>query len=75
MIIRANESKLMTRLKGKNITLKNAKTLLEGTISGKINEKKARGMYNDTAEDVYKLNKLKPTGSRKKIFPTFKQLE
>ena len=32
-------------------------------------------MYNDIAEDVNKLNKLKPTESRKKILPIFKQLE
>ena len=41
VITRANESKLMTRLEGKNITLKNAEKLLEGMISGKINKKKA----------------------------------
>ena len=44
-------------------------------ISGKINKKKARDMYNDIAEDVNKLNKLKPTESRKKMLRIFKQLE
>ena len=44
-------------------------------ISGKINKKKTKDMYNDIAEDLNKLNKLKPTGSRKKILPIFKQLE
>ena len=29
-------------------------------------------MYNDIAEDVNKLNKLKLTGYRKKILPIFK---
>ena len=32
-------------------------------------------MYNDIAEDVNKLNKLKPTESRKKMLPIIKQLE
>ena len=44
-------------------------------ISGKINKKKTKDMYNDIAEDLNKLNKLKPTGSRKKILAIFKQLE
>ena len=72
MVTRANESKLMTRLEKRNITLKNAEKLLEGIISGKINKKKAKDMYNDIAEDVNKLNKLKPTES---MLPIFKQLE
>ena len=71
VITKANESKLMSRLERKNITLKNAGKLLEGIISGKINKKKARGMYNDIAEDVNKYNKLKPTESRKKMLPIF----
>ena len=32
-------------------------------------------MYNDIAEDINKLRKLKPTESRKKMLPIFKQLE
>ena len=32
-------------------------------------------MYNDIAEDVNKLNKLKPRESRKKMLPILKQLE
>ena len=75
VITRANESKLMTRLEKRNIALKNAEKLLEGIISGKINKKKATDMYNDIAEDVNKLNKLKPTESRKKMLPIFEQLE
>ena len=66
MITKANESKLMTRLGGKNIILKNAEELLEGMINGKIIKRKARGRYNYIAENVNKLNKLKPTESRKK---------
>ena len=67
--------KSMTRLEKRNISLKNAEKLLEGIISGKINKTKAKDMYNDIAEDVYKLNKLKPTESRRKVLPIFKQLE
>ena len=66
VITRANESKLMITLGKKNITLKNAKKLLEDVISGKINKKKARNMYHNIADDVNKLNELKPTESRKK---------
>ena len=65
----------MTRLEGRNITLKNAEKLLEDMFSGKINKEKARNKYNDIAEDVNKLNKLEPTKSRKKMMPIFKQLE
>ena len=75
VITRANESKLMTRLEGKNITLKNAEKLQEGIISVKINKKKARDMCNDIAEDANKLNRLKSTESREKVLPIFKQLE
>ena len=66
VIFRANESKLMTRLEKRNITLKNAERLLEDVISGKINKKKAKNMYNNIAEDVNKLNILKPKESRRK---------
>ena len=66
VITRDNESKLMTRLEKRDITLKNAEKFGKGIISGKINKKKVRDMYNDIAEDVNKLNKLKPTESRKK---------
>ena len=66
VITKANESKLMTKLEGRNITLKNAEKLLEGIMSGKINKKKAKDMDNNIAEDVNKLNKLNPTESRKK---------
>ena len=75
VITRPNESKLMARLEKRNITLKNAEKVLEGIISGKINQKKVKDMYNNIAEDVNKLNKLKPTESRKKMLSIFKQLE
>ena len=75
MITRARESKLTTRLGKKNITLKKAKKLLEDVISGKINKKKAKKYVQQYSEDVNKLNKLKPTESRKKILLIFKQLE
>ena len=66
VITRAIESKLMTKLKKRNIILKNVEKLLKGIISGKINKKKARDMYNDISEYVNKLNNLKATESRKK---------
>ena len=75
VITRANESKLTTRLEKKNITLKDAEKLLEDVISGKINKKKTKNMYSNIAEDANKLNKLKPTESRKKMLPIFKQLQ
>ena len=66
VITRANESKLMTKLEKRNIILKIAEKLLERIISGKINKKNAGDMFNDIADDINKLNKLKPTDSRKK---------
>ena len=75
VITRANESKLVTRLGKRNMTLKNAEKLIEGIISGKINKKEARDMYNDIATDANKLNKLKCTESRGKMLPIFKQLD
>ena len=66
VITRANDSKLMTRLEKRNITLKNAEKLLEDLITGIINKKKAKNMYNNIAEEVNKLNKLNSTESRKK---------
>ena len=63
VITKANESKLMNRLEGRNITLKNT---IEGIISGKINKKKTKDMYNNIAKDVNKLNKLNPAEPRKK---------
>ena len=44
VITRANESKLMTILEKRNITLKNAEKLLEDITSGKINKKKAKNL-------------------------------
>ena len=68
VITRANEIKLMTSLEGRNFTLKNAEKLLESMISGKINKKKARDMYNHIAEDVNKLNKSKSAESRNSAY-------
>ena len=47
VITTANQSKLMTRLEKRNITLKDAEKLLEDVISRKINKKKAKKMYNN----------------------------
>ena len=74
-ITRPNESKLMTRVGKKNITLKNAEKLLGGIISGKIDKKEARKMYNSIADDANKLNRLEPTKPSKKILPLFRQLQ
>ena len=75
VITRSNESKLMTRLEKRNITLKNAEKLLKDVISGKINKKKAENIYNNIADDVNILNKLKPIESRKQMLAIFKHLE
>ena len=75
VITTANESKLTTRLGKKNVTLKDAENLLEDVISGKINKKKAKSMYNNIAKDANKLKKLNPTESRKKVLLIFKQLQ
>ena len=61
----------------RNITLKNTEKLLEDVIiiSGKINKKKVKNIYNNIAEDLNKFKKLKPTESRTKMLPIFKQFE
>ena len=74
-ITRANKSKLTTRLQKRSITLKDAEELFKDVFSAKINKKNARSMYKNIAEDVNKLNKLRPTESRKKMLPIFKQLQ
>ena len=44
VITRINESRLMTSIRKRKITLKNAEKLLEDIISGKIDKKEARNM-------------------------------
>ena len=68
VITGSNESRLMTSIGKKKITLKNAEKLLEGVISGKIDKKEARKMYNNIADDANKLNRLELTEPRKKCF-------
>ena len=75
VITRSDESRLMTSIGERKITLKNANKLLEGIISGKIDKKKARKMYKSIAEDSNKVNRLELTEPRKKILPIFKQLQ
>ena len=72
---RANESKLTTRLRKRNITLKDAEKLLKDVISGNINKKWAKNMYSNIGEDAYELNKLNPTKYRTKALTIFKQLQ
>ena len=75
VITKSNESKLMTKLEKRNITPKSAEKLLELIISGEINKKKGKNMFNNIAEDANKLNKLEVTESRKNMRTIFKQLE
>ena len=75
VITRVNESKSTTRLGKRYITLKDAEKLIEKVISGKINKKKARSMYNNIPEDVNKLKKINPAECRKKMLPIFEQLQ
>ena len=75
-ITRSNEIRLMASIGKRKIKLKNVEKLLEGIISGKIDNKEARKMYNSVADDANKLNRLELTGPRKKIMlPIFKQLQ
>ena len=68
VITRCNESRLMTGIGKRKITLKNAEKLLEAIISGKSDKKEARRMYNSIADDANKLWRLELTEPRKKIF-------
>ena len=74
-IMEANKNKLVTSISKRTITLKNAEELLEGIISGKIDRKKAKKIYNSIAEDANKLDKLKVTESTEKMLPIFVQLQ
>ena len=71
VITRSKESRLMTSIGKRKITLKNAEKLLEGIIGGKIDKKEARKMYNSIADDANKLNRLELTEPRK-MMPIFK---
>ena len=72
VITRSDESRLMTIIGKRKITLKNTEKLLEGIISGKIDKKEARQMFNSIANDANKLNRLELTEPRTKMFPIFK---
>ena len=72
VITRSNESRLMTSTGKTKNTLKNVEKLLEGIISGKINTKEARKMYNSISDDANELNRLEITEPRKKVLPIFK---
>ena len=68
VIPRSNESRLITSIGKRKITLKKAEKLLEGIISGKIGKKEAIKMYNSIANNANKLNKLEPTEPRIKYY-------
>ena len=72
VITRSNESRLMTSTGKSKITLKNVEKLLEGIISGKIEKKEARKMYNSISDHANELNRLEITEPRKKVLPIFK---
>ena len=52
IITEAKESGLSTKIDNKKITLDNAEKLVEGIVSGKINKKEAKNMYNSTADEA-----------------------
>ena len=72
VITRSNESRLMTSIGKKKITLKNSEKLLGGIVSRNIDKKEARKMCNSIAD---KLNRLELTEPRVKMLPIFKQLQ
>ena len=61
-VTKNDESKLMSRVGKKNITLNNPKELLKRTINKKIDRKEAKKCIDDAKE----LGKLRLTSSRKK---------
>ena len=67
VITKSNQSRLMTST-AKRKMQNNAEKLLEGIISGKIDKKVTRKMYNSIVDDANKLNKLKSTEAREKCF-------
>ena len=66
VITRSHESRSMTSIGKRKITLKNAEKLLQCIISGKIDKKEVRKMYNSIADDLNKLNRLELTEPREK---------
>ena len=61
----------MTSTGKTKITLKNVEKSLEGIISGKIDKKEARKMYNSISDDANELNRLEIREPRKKVLPIF----
>ena len=75
VITRSKDSRLMTSIRKRKITLKNAEKLLEGITSRKIDKKETRKMYNSIADDTNKLNRLELTEPRKKCFLFLRELQ
>ena len=65
-VTKSYESKLMSKIGKRNITLNNAKELLDGIINKKIDRKDAREIYNHIVDDANELSQLRLTNSRKK---------
>ena len=60
------ESKLISRIGKKNITLSNEKELLQGIINKRIDRKEAKKVYNNIDDDTNELGKLRLTIVEKK---------
>ena len=78
VITRSNESRLITSIGKRKITLKNAEKLLKGIINGKIVKNEARKMDNSIVDDANRVNKLQNLQNLQnpeKIIPIFKQLQ
>ena len=71
-ITRSNESRLMTSIGKKKITLKKAEKLLEDIISGKIDKKECIKSYNSIANDANRLKGLELAEPRKEMISIFK---
>ena len=73
IITEAKESGLGTKMNNKKITLDNAEKLVEGIVSGKINTKEAKNMYNSTADEAnIIINSLRTTKAQTKMVGIFR---
>ena len=74
IVTEVKKNKLKTSLDGKEFTLDDAESLLEGIISRKIDETEAKIRYNDIVDDVdTKLKSYKKSKKNSKHFNTVKR--
>ena len=70
IVTEVKKNKLKTSLDGKEFTLDDAESLLEGIINRKTNGSEAKERYNNIDDDIFIILKSKVTKNQKKIIST-----